>query len=43
MRGQQTGFAYQGLLCLGTQGLLHDLTQGEIEHHHPQEKHQHEG
>jgi hypothetical protein len=43
MRRQQPGFATQGLLHLGAQGLLHHLPQGKIKDSHPKEKDDHEG
>jgi hypothetical protein len=38
MRRQEPGFASEGFIYLTTQGLLHDLAQGEVKHHHSQEK-----
>ena len=43
MRRQQPGFAAQGLLYLGAQGLLHHLAQGKVKYRHPQEKDDYEG
>ena len=43
MRCQKPGFATQGFLYLGAQGLLHHLAQGKVEYRHPQEKDDYEG
>jgi hypothetical protein len=43
MRGQKPGFATQGFLYLGAQGLLHHLAQGKVEYRHPQEQNDYEG
>jgi hypothetical protein len=39
MRCQQVGLAYQGLLYLRAQRLLHDLAQSEVKDHHAQKEH----
>jgi hypothetical protein len=43
MRCQKPGFATQGFLYLGAQGLLHHLAQGKVEYRHPQEEDDNEG
>jgi hypothetical protein len=43
MRCKKPGFAAQGFLYLGAQGLLHHLAQGKVEDRHPQEEDDYEG
>jgi hypothetical protein len=43
MGSQQPGFASQGFLYLGAQGLLHHLAQGKVEYRHSQEEDDYEG